>query len=321
MIVKNVYIILIINIKDIIQNFYEDQFEKININIQKFYLNINLILKAKKLPLLNPLEKLLKLKKVVENKEEINFYKLSEYSKIFCFKYLYLTECNNNSEDKKKYCIDLNQKENKKVFTLNYTSLFIKIINERIINNLINMSNIFEINKLSGSAFGYVLELKFKEEVVEHKYFNIKFIYKKVLNFEIIDKNLKKSKYEEYLAKKRNSNNPKFHILEELDDLIDYKFDLNDKYYYINPKSQINKNFNSLMLIKTTQEHEYNMILFKHAKYKDKIKIKTKKIIRTMQKKKLSQNLKNYIILKLPKYFFYLYYLMSMKKMKTLVEY
>lgn len=290
------------NIKDIIQNYYEDQFEKISINIQKFYLNKNQIYKAKKLPLLNPLEKLIKLKKVVENKEEINFFKLNEYSKIFCFKYLYLTEFNNG--ENKKYCIDLSQKDNKKDFTLNYTSLFVKIANERIINNLISISNIFELNRLSGSAFGTILELKFKEEIVENKYFNIKFICKKVWNFEILDKNLKKNKYDEYLTKKRNSNHPKFHTVEELDDVLDYKFILNDKYYYINPKSQINKNFDSLMLIKTTQEHEYNMILFRHAKYKDRTKIKTKDNYKKYAEDKVKPKFEQLYNIKIAKIYF-----------------
>ena len=290
------------NIKDIIQNFYEVQFEKISINIQNFYLNINQIYKAKKLPLLNPLEKLIKLKKVVENKEEIHFFKLNEYSKIFCFKYLYLTEFNNG--ENKKYCIDLSQKDNKKVFTLNYTSLFVKIANERVINNLISISNIFELNRLSGSAFGTILELKFKEEIVEHKYFNIKFICKRVWNFEILDNNLKKNKYDEYLTKKRNSNNPKFHTVEELDDVLDYKFILNDKYYYINPKSQINKNFDSLMLIKTTQEHEYNMILFRHAKYKVRTKIKTKDNYKKYAEDKVKPKFEQLYNIKIAKIYF-----------------
>ena len=306
----------ITNIKNIIQNFYEDQFEKINNNINKFYLNINNRRKTDKLPLLNPIENLIKLKKVVENRNEINFFKLSEYSKIFCFKYLYLSECNSNSEDKKKnecnkedkkkYFIDLNEKDNKRVFTLNYSFLFIKIVNEKIINNLMNNNNIVEINQLSGSAFGNALELKFKEEIVEHKYFNKIFIYKKVWNFEILDNNLKKSKYDEYLAKKQNSNNPKFHIIEKLDDILDYncKFILNDNYYYISPKNQINKNFDSLMLIKTTQEHEYNMIIFQHTKYKDKRKIKTKSTYKKYAEKKVKPKFEELYNIKIVKIYF-----------------
>ena len=166
------------------------------------------------------------------------------------------------------------------------------------------MSYIFELNKLSGSAFATALELKFKEEIVEHKYFNIKFIYKKLWNFEILDNNLKKSKYEKYLVKKRNINNPKFHKMEELDDILDYKFTLNDKYYYINPKSQINKNFDSLMLIKTTLEHEFNMILFKHTKYKDRNKIKTKNDYKKYAEEKVKPKLEKLYNIKISKIYF-----------------
>ena len=261
----------VINIKDIIQKFYNEQFEKIYNNINKFYFNINKKLANDKLPFLNQIESLIKLKKVVENGNKINFFKLSEYSKKFCFKYLQLSECIN----KENYYIDLNEKDNNKVFTLNYSSLFVKIAIEKIINNLLT-TEFVEINHLSGSAFGNVLELKFKEDIVENKYFNTTFINKKVWNFEQLDNKLKNTKFKEYLAKKKNNNNPKFHIIEELDDILNEKFTLNDKYYYFNPKNQTNKYFDSLMLIKTNQDREFNMIIFQHTKYKDESKIKKK---------------------------------------------
>ena len=303
------------NIKEIIQKFYEEQLEKIDNNIKRFYLNINKKRQKKNLPLLNEIEILMKLKKVVESKKEINFFKLGEYSNLFCFKYLYLTECNNNEEEKKNY-INLNDKNNcNKIFILNYSSIFIKIAIEKIINDIIENKSI-EIDKLSGSAFGNVLEFKFKEEIVKNKYFNNEFIYRQIWNFKKLNNKLKQNKFKELYAKKINKNIPYFYKIEEdLDDIINDKITLDGKFYYINPKSQINKNFDSLILVKTNEEKVYDMIMFQHTKYKDKSKIKLKYEYMNYAEKNVKLKFEELYDIKIMKIYFY--YILSNEDSKN----
>ena len=271
-------------IQTIIQDFYNEQYLRIKDKIMHFYAIINSKNILNNLPTLNPIECLSRLKKVIEKNKKLYFYKLNKYSKIFPFKYLCINEYNQN---KQQNYIDLNKKRESIFFTINYSFSFIKIVIEKLIKESIP-DNILEINSLSGSAFGNALELKFREHIIENNYFKCKIETRKVWSFVPLDSKLKKKKFDEYKKEKDNKSNPFFNKIEELDDIVETKINLDNNYYYIIPKNQINKFFDSLILIKTdNNSKEFQMILLQLTKYKNKSKIKSKEYYIKFAKKKV----------------------------------
>ena len=207
--------------------------------------------------------------------KKINKYHLISYIKIFPLRYLKIIENKKENE----YFFKLNNEE-KKEYLLEYSFPFVKIVINQIIKRNQNKISI-NYDELSGSACGYYLKEKI-QRMVENGYF---FSYKKIerrfvwnffelLDFsneedndeinedDIDDIDLTKFKKISYDDKKKNLLN-------------------NNNNYYIKPKSQTNKDFDSLFLKnlfeKENNKSKFIMILFQITKNKNNSDIKTKK--------------------------------------------
>ena len=208
---------------------------------------------------------IIKLVDIINCKEVFNFQTLIQYLKIFPFKYLkiYLKKYNSVLTDTNNI-IEINSDLNNKEFYLDYSNKFVKLAFLKIIYDIAYSTQI-DMDELSDSGIGSLLENKIKRYIEENEDLNIKIRY--VWNF--TSKTVTTSdisvedKYDFKSFTKR-----------EFDDNTSYKINDNNISYYIIPGSQTNRSLDSILL-QPSVDNSFNMICFQITKHKKKVKQKS----------------------------------------------
>ena len=134
-----------------------------------------------------------------------------------------------------------------------------------------NDDNKLDISQLSGSAFGNALEIKIRENL---QTFEEKIEIRYVWSLNSISDSVKKEKLSEINKKKESSER-----YTNLDDIINSKINIklsNNEYFYFKPENQDNIYFDSLLLIK--KSNEISIIAFQITKNRKRKNVKSKEI-------------------------------------------
>ena len=251
------------NISNIIKLFFKEQYNKIKDNIEKFYskmklentLNINT----------NLYQNLLKMKNVIGKTYEnsIDFRKLYKYILRFPFKYINI-QIQNEKDD-----IIFDDSLKQKKFKLRYSFPFVEKSLENIIKKYNNGDKV-DIQDLSGSAYGNVMEIKIGDSLDN---FKEKIEKRKVWSLYSISEAVKKEKLAE-LKKPNSINADRYKNLEDITGIIDIKNSDCDSFYF-KPENQDNKLLDSIFLIKNKID-DYSLIALQITKNRKKNKVKDK---------------------------------------------
>ena len=275
------------DINKIIDLFYEEEYTIICRNIKKFFNKLFLENYCDA----NLYKCLLKLKKSVLKTYEnsINLYKLYQYSQKLPFKYVnILMETNKENTN-----ITFDDSLERKFFQLRYSFPYI----EKIINKMIEEFSI-KIEELSGSVFGNYLEIKIRQNLKE---LNKDIDIRKVWSLNEISRHVKNEKLKE--MEKNSYKAERYKDLEDITKINDIKLS-NHNYFYFFPENQINKLFDSLILIKI-KNNEFDMISFQITKNKPKYKIKDKDEYSNFLNDKIIPKFKNLYNIKINKIYFW----------------
>ena len=289
------------NISKIIDIFYEQQKKNIINNINKFYSkrNLNSLNENEDKSKINTYQNLLKLKKCINKtySNPISLYKLHEYSKIFPFKYIniFIDEENENT-DIRTTDIIFDESLRKKFFKLKYSFPFVENVIDLMIESY-DSDDKLNISELSGSAYGNALEIKIRKNLYTFKQ---PIEVRKVWSLNKISDSVKKEKLKE--IQKNNKSSKRYINLEDITEIKDIKSSQNN-FYYFKPENQDNKYFDSIFLIKIS-DNEYSIIATQITKNKTRTNVKTKKKYSKFLKENVKKKFENLYDIKISNMYF-----------------
>ena len=265
-------------IKKYIKNYYN---KELNLEPENYIDNIyNYILDFKR-------------KMNIYSNKKINFKELYKFSKKFPIKYI-ITK----SEDELS-TIRFDDSIIKTKFTLNYSFPFIEYALNNIIDEFDNDTKV-NINNLSGSAFGYAFELKIRDYLNQLKE---KIEIRKVWVLNLLSEKVKNDKLNEIKNKTLNS-----YRYIQLEDISNEKPLKDFNYFYFHPENQDNYLIDSILIF-PDRKNNFSLIAFQITKYKDKDKIKSKKLYQNYIINNIKQKFENLYNIKITKA--YLWFILS----------
>ena len=286
------------NISKIIEIFYQQQKENIHSNINNFYSNLSLKpnkkYEKKNKSEINTYKNLLNLKRCISKTYEnpISLYKLYEYSKTFPFKYINIIKEN---EDEKSGII-FDESLRKKFFKLRYSFPFVENVIDSMIESY-DSNDKLNINELSDSAYGNALENKIRKNL---NTFQEKIEVRSVWSLNEISESVKKEKLKEIKKKKKYSK--RYQDFEDITNIKDIKSSTFN-YFYFKPENQSNKYFDSLFLIKIS-DNEYSIIALQITKNKQKVNVKSKEKYSEFLKDNILEKFEKLYNIKISKLYF-----------------
>ena len=257
-----------IDYNKITQIFYDEMKRKIIKKIHQSYKNLNKSDSTE--ALIYEYKSLFKLSLNITNQKYFGIKKLLKYIKQFPIKFLkiQIIYSSNIKGNEKLNFIDIDKEFDGEFFSFEYSYPFIEYVIKDYLDSTFNLINFDIINKdlLTGSAFGNFLERKFEYLLIEKNKFKMSPQRRYVWALEKLSESNLNNKKKEYF---KNKDELSLYKQEKLDDIIIEKLDTNYKYHYIIPKKQINKYFDSaLIIVFNKEERKCSLIVFQITKNK-----------------------------------------------------
>ena len=256
---------------EIVKNFLDENYTSIKKKIIEYYNNKN-----QRENKINVIEELIELNNLVLNRETIESYQIIDFMKKYPIKYLIIEEI--KKED--NYFIKLDEEYHSNKFICKFAFPFIGITINKIILETENSEEI-NIRNLTGSGLGSFLERKIFYAICSKKIFGQ--IENRYINSFSEVKKVIKNEYEYdrldiYELIKNNNYDYLNYNRKILDDISNNSITNSNTNYYIQPKNQSNKSFDSAILINCNSNDEdktFYLILFQITHHKKKSDIKT----------------------------------------------
>ena len=264
-----------IDYNKIIEIFYDKMKKKI---IRKIHQSYNLNKSDSTEALIYEYKSLFKLSLNIANHKSFGIKKLLKYINQFQIKFLKLQiiYSPNIIRNKKSNFIEINKEFDGEFFSFEYSYPFIENVIKDYLDNIFNLINFDIINKdvLTGSSFGYFLGRKFEYLLIVKDKFKMNPQRRYVWSLEKLSESNLNNKNNQYF---KNNDELSLYKQEKLDDIILGELDTNYKYHYIIPKKQMNKYFDSaLIIVLNNEKRTCSLIVFQITKNKEEEDIYSK---------------------------------------------